>query len=280
MSEARQRWRLVFSRGEDARYLSHLDAIKLWERAFRRGEIPVAMTEGFSPRPRLAFAAPLQLGMLAEHELADLFLSDRLTAPDLRDRLAACMPAGYEILDMHDVWVGAAAIATQLAAADYRLSLIGAPPEELAEAAARLMEAESLPRERRREAKPIPYDLRPLLLSLSIRPAEGSWTAADAGPAAEGELPRAVLRTRVVHTQDRGTGRVTEVVAALAEEAGLRYSPGPDSDETERASAEEARDLYASGGVPAGEAVRTIEVVHPVRERLWVAAELAGLLEA
>ena len=59
--------------GEEARYLSHLDAVKLWERAFRRGEIPVATSEGFSPRPRLVFAAPLPLGMLAEHELADLF---------------------------------------------------------------------------------------------------------------------------------------------------------------------------------------------------------------
>jgi len=33
----------------------------------------VATSEGFSPRPKLVFAAPLQLGMLAEHELADLF---------------------------------------------------------------------------------------------------------------------------------------------------------------------------------------------------------------
>ena len=59
MSESKQRWRIVFARGDDARFLSHLDAIHLWERAFRRGEIPVARSEGFSPRPRLVFAAPL-----------------------------------------------------------------------------------------------------------------------------------------------------------------------------------------------------------------------------
>jgi len=38
---------------------------------------------GFSPRPRLIFAAPLPLGMLAEHELADVFLAERLTRLDL-----------------------------------------------------------------------------------------------------------------------------------------------------------------------------------------------------
>ena len=66
MSESKQRWRIVFARDDDARFLSHLDAVHLWERAFRRGEIPVATSGGFSPRPRLVFAAPLPLGMLAE----------------------------------------------------------------------------------------------------------------------------------------------------------------------------------------------------------------------
>ena len=67
MSESLQRWRLAFARDDEARFLSHLDAVKLWERAFRRGSIPVATSEGFSPRPRVVFAAPLPLGMLAEH---------------------------------------------------------------------------------------------------------------------------------------------------------------------------------------------------------------------
>ncbi|HEY5472404.1 MAG TPA: TIGR03936 family radical SAM-associated protein, partial [Candidatus Limnocylindrales bacterium] len=114
MSEIRQRWRLIFARDEEARYLSHLDAVHLWERAFRRGEIPLATSEGFNPRPKLVFAAPLQLGMLAEHDLADLFLAERLTSPDLRGRLASGMPRGYRVVDLHDVWVGAPALAPQL----------------------------------------------------------------------------------------------------------------------------------------------------------------------
>ena len=118
MSEVRQRWRLVFARDQEARYLSHLDAVTLWERALRRGGVPIATTEGFSARPRLVFAAPLQLGMLAEHELADLYLAERLPAALMRERLEAGLPAGYRMVDLHDVWVGSAALAPQLVAAD------------------------------------------------------------------------------------------------------------------------------------------------------------------
>ena len=60
MSDAVQRWRIVFTRDEEARYLAHLDAVTQWERAFRRGAIPVATTGGFNARPKLVFAAPLQ----------------------------------------------------------------------------------------------------------------------------------------------------------------------------------------------------------------------------
>ncbi|MGZ6267103.1 MAG: TIGR03936 family radical SAM-associated protein, partial [Candidatus Limnocylindrales bacterium] len=111
MSEALQRWRIVFARDEEARYLAHLDAVTQWERAFRRGAIPIATTGGFNARPKLVFASPLQLGMLAEHELADVYLAERLTAPALRARLAGGMPAGYRVVDLHDVWMGAPALA-------------------------------------------------------------------------------------------------------------------------------------------------------------------------
>ena len=221
MSDVRQRWRLVFARGEDARYLSHLDAVRLWERAFRRGGIPVATSEGFSPRPKLICAAPLQLGMLAEHELADLFLAERLTVPDLRDRLAAGMPRGYTVLDLHDVWIGDPALAPQLAAADYRMTLLNVGPARVEAATTRLLAAESLPRERRKEKRAIPYDLRPLLLELRVGPADPAALPPDAGP---GEA--AGLWMRLWHTQERGSGRVDEVVAALADEMGLRARAG------------------------------------------------------
>ena len=281
MSESRQRWRLVFARDEEARFLSHLDAVKLWERAFRRGGIPVATSEGFSPRPRVIFAAPLQLGMLAEHELADLFLAERLTSHDLRARLAAGMPRGYRLVELDDEWVGAPALAPQLAAADYRLNLLYVDRPAVEEGIRTLLAAERLPRERHREDKVVAYDLRPLLIDLQVRAGRvavavggvpeapdlsgtaAAGSASSAGSAvfsAAKALPPDVvagvcLWMRLRHTQDEGSGRAEEVVAALAEALPDRRAAGP------------------------GEAVAestAVEMVHPVRERLWLSRELTS----
>jgi radical SAM-linked protein len=283
MSEVVQRWRLMFARDDAARFLSHLDAVRLWERAFRRGDIPVATTEGFTPRSRLIFAAPLQLGMLAEHELADLYLSERLAAPDLRRRLAAGMPPGYRILDLHDVWIGAPALAPQLAAADYRMILLNVDSAGLEDAAERLMAADRLPRERRRETRTTPYDLRPLLLDLRVRPAD----AAETPP--EIDAPAAGLWMRLRHSQNLGSGRADEVVAALAEQMGRVAIVAPEA--LDAAGAPDAAPDAASVDGTAASVVavpdsvpeiegpgssRPIEVVGAVRERLWLADELAA----
>jgi radical SAM-linked protein len=281
MSESMQRWRLVFARDDQARFLSHLDAVHLWERAFRRGEVPVATSGGFSPRQRLVFAAPLPLGMVAEHELADLFLAEKLTRYDLRLRLADGIPRGYRLIDLHDEWVGGPAVATTLVAADYRMTLVGATPDRLDEAVRRLLAAASLRREKHREKKVTAYDLRPLLIDLQVRPVESaradvgkvvagaaSHEAASAAggaggtTATVGSANSAGLWMRLRNSQDQGSGRADEVVTALAEELGM-VSAAPSG------SGEDGSRIEADEG---GE--RVLEMFRPVRERLWIAGEL------
>jgi radical SAM-linked protein len=257
----------VFARDEEARFLSHLDAAHAWERSLRRGEVPVAASEGFTPRPRLIFAAPLQLGMLAEHDLVDLFLAERLTRPELRERLAAGMPRGYRLLDLYDVWVGAPAVATELAAADYRLTLLGVDHDRLGAAVRQLLDADEIRRERRREKKVTAYDLRPLVLELRVRAVEEApaGDVAAAGETARAGLPATGLWMRLQHSQDRGSGRAEEVVAALAEILGFAVIAAPGAGDAG------GTDEQAGPAAPSGPA---IEIVHPVRERLWLAEEL------
>jgi radical SAM-linked protein len=273
MSEALQRWRIVFARDEEARYLAHLDAVTQWERAFRRGAIPIATTGGFSARPKLVFAAPLQLGMLAEHELVDLFLAERLTAPALRRRLSGGMPAGYRVIDLHDVWMGAPALAPQLVAADYRMTLFGAERKDLESAAVRLMYREELTRERRRESKTVTYDLRPLIIDLRVRDTDPAALAAAGVP--DGVSTRAAeLWMRLRHSQERGSGRADEVVAALADELDLRAAGVASDENAIQASTDRASDVGGAAEAPdAGGPA--IECVLSIRERLWLAEELA-----
>lgn len=300
MSEVRQRWRVVFARDEEARYLSHLDAVAQWERALRRGGVPLATTEGFTPRPRIVFGAPLPLGMTAEHELADLFLAERLTATEFRRRVAVGTPPGYRVLQAHDIWAGAPALAPQLAAADYRLLLLGAEDTALSAAAARLMAADRLPRERRRESKAITYDLRPLLIELrtstSPAPSSGSGTERVAA-----------LWMRLRHSQEEGSGRPDEVAAAIAELLGMAAPPRLEAAASSSASTRrhgkrgpaDAETVPSAGDAGSGEGGRrainggtsgrgsvasdaetgavergTLEVLRAVRERMWLAEEL------
>jgi len=57
------RLRVRFCRGEELKFISHLDIIRLWLRAMRRAGIPLEYTEGFSPHPRISLAVPLSVGL-------------------------------------------------------------------------------------------------------------------------------------------------------------------------------------------------------------------------
>ena len=231
--------------------------------------------------------------MLAEHELADLFLAERLTALDLRRRLVYSMPRGYRVVDLYDVWTGEPALAPQLAAADYRMTLLNVERPALAAAVARLLAAEELPRERRKETRLIRYDLRPLLLGLRAGPADADAPSAaapaDTAAPVAGGLPgnAAGLWMRLRHSQSRGSGRPDEVVASLAAELGMRAMPlsGAGDDGDAETGVERMSSDWGAAGEKAPEdlpaATSTLaprlETVRPVRERLWLDHELSSI---
>jgi len=201
----RQRWRL---------YL-RLPAVDLpgglpagagaWGALFERGGLPLVPEPG---RGRVVPAAQLPLGIAGEREIIDIVLSARLPLVEVRALVRASLSLPVALVDLHDVWVGAPSAAAALVAADYRVEVAGVSPASLQVATEAILAAPALPRERRREKKTQLFDLRPLLVSLSVDP------AAPAGAAAI-DLPTAVLRARLRHRPD-AVGRPEDVVAALA----------------------------------------------------------------
>ena len=204
MSEVRQRWRLVVRRGEAACELSQRAVETLWEEGLVRAGVPVALTTTGRPRPRIAFAAPVPVGLTAEREPLDVFLVDRLTIADLRTLLHRALPPGHELVDLHDVWIGEPSIAGQVIAADYRVEVAGDPPA-LGAAVAAILSSGRIDRQRRKGEEGRTYDLRPLIVGLEVRPI-------DAGSA--------LLRMRLRHDPELGSGRPDEVLAALGERLG------------------------------------------------------------
>jgi len=202
--EARQRWRLVLRREPDAAALNKRELTRAFDEALAASGLPL-VPSGRS-RSRIALGAPLPVGMAAERELADLLLAERRPVHEVRDRLAAIMPAGYRLVDLHDVWLGEPSLVSQVVAADYRVILDPpVPAAELERAAAALLGAEQLPRERAKGGGSVRYDLRPLLVGVSV----------DRSAALSGASAAVRIRTRF-HAE-LGTGRPDEVVEALAE---------------------------------------------------------------
>ena len=115
-----QRLRLRYSRGEEARFISHLDTMRCWERVFRRAGVPLEYTHGFTPHPRIAFGAPLAVGFTSEAELMDVWIR-RWMPPDSVVMLARReMPSGFEVYGAMEMPLSAASLQSVVRSAAYR----------------------------------------------------------------------------------------------------------------------------------------------------------------
>jgi radical SAM-linked protein len=210
MLEAVQRWRIAFRRGEPALDLGQAEIARAWESALIAAGLPVVMSAAATPRPRLSFAAPLPPGRLAEHDLVDLVIGERWTATRVRSLLTTALPAGFELVDLFDVWLGAPALTAVLNATGHRAVLSGAEPSDVADATGGLLAADRLDRTRSKGSeRSVQYDLRPLILGLVAFPGLE-------GP--EQTIVRMILRT----SSDGPSGRPDEVILALGEVLGTQ----------------------------------------------------------
>jgi hypothetical protein len=209
--EPRQRWRLTFARSVDAagETLGGRDYFAVWETALVASGLPTAAAD--TGRVRFTIGAPLPARTAGRAELADLWLTERVAAWSVRAALDPILPAGHELVGLDNVWIGAPALAGLVAAADYLVVLGGhVDPGTVAAAADRLLSADRLVRERAKGGGVKMYDLRPLLISISV--------AARPGMGDVDKLLTARMRTRI--HPELGSGRPEEVIAALAEELG------------------------------------------------------------
>jgi radical SAM-linked protein len=199
--EAVQRLRLRFSRGEELKYISHLDVMRLWERVLRRADIPMAYSEGFSPHPRISLAAPLPIGVTSEAELMDVVISKAVSPYFLIQNTKPQLPKGMEVFEVLQVSLTAPSLQSQAQFIDYRVSdRSNRSAEEIKSAITAMLRADKLPWHHERDTGPRFYDLRPLIEDLWLE----SW---------KDQFFTLGMRLRC---DARGTGRPEQVTAALA----------------------------------------------------------------
>jgi radical SAM family uncharacterized protein/radical SAM-linked protein len=97
MKVARSRVRLKWSKSEEVRFTSHLDAGRTFERAIRRSGIPIAYSEGFHPHQKVAFGPPLPLGFVSCAEYMDIQLTEPYTSA-IFVQLNHVLPPGFVFL--------------------------------------------------------------------------------------------------------------------------------------------------------------------------------------
>lgn len=202
------RIRITFAKQGALRYTGQLDLHKLWERAARRAELPLAYSQGFHPQPKINIAAALPLGFSSRCEVMDMNLEREIPLEGLREKLQETLPTGIQVLTVESAEERAPALQTQVSAAEYEVTLTEPiDGSELKRNVDSVMESESILRERRGKK----YDLRPLIEELSLVPSAIRAERRDSGDEA-GRVEKILMR---LAARESATGRPEEVLDVL-----------------------------------------------------------------
>jgi radical SAM-linked protein len=116
------RLRLKFSKGEPVRYISHLDLARVFERAIRRAKLPVAMSEGFNPHMKVAYASALSVGVTSDCEYIDIELREEASAEEMTAALKQQLPIGFKLVQYRMIQQISKALMAVVNLADYTIT--------------------------------------------------------------------------------------------------------------------------------------------------------------
>ncbi len=195
-----QRLRVTFSRGQEVKYISHLDLMRLWQRALRRAGLPLAYTKGFSPHPRLSLAAPLAIGVTSGGELMDVFLDRRVSPHFFLAELGKQLPRGVDVSEVVETGLGLPSLQSQVLHAEYEVGIeTDRERADVEGSVSSLLATETLPWQHARDKEIRKYDLRALIDTIRL----DRW-----------EPPACTLWMRL-RCDSGGTGRPEQVTSAL-----------------------------------------------------------------
>ncbi|MCI0530990.1 MAG: TIGR03936 family radical SAM-associated protein [candidate division Zixibacteria bacterium] len=132
VNPSQSRIRAKWIKTEKVRYTSHLDVVRMFEKAVRRADFPVSLSEGFHPHPKIAYGPPLPLGFTSDCEFLD-FQLDCAFNKQLVERLNSTLPEGFAITEAKPVFTKSASLSSYINTSVYQVQLNGNSPESLDE---------------------------------------------------------------------------------------------------------------------------------------------------
>ena len=221
----------------------------------RRAGLPVSYTQGFNPRPRIAFGLALATGQesLAEYLDVDLRLDPEQVAElavDLPERLTAVLPDGMAVTDARPLAPGATSLQEAVSVCTWEFALAGADRGLATDWVEQVRSAESLPLQRERKGRTITSDVRPAVGPLRMTDASsGSVLVAELGTKPRAVRPAEFLR---LTAPPLPAGRVRRLHQWIMRD-GERYEP----------LARQAGVLEPAGGAPAAAGYRAAPAAQP-----------------
>jgi len=218
-----------FSKMGKIRWTSHRDVARMWERAFRRIDLPLTYTAGFSPRPKVSFGLALPTGAESVAEYLDIELDpsrvDGLDVSALPPVLSAALPAGIDVLATALIDDKATSLQHEVTSCEWVVRAANADTARLRELVGKALAADHLVVTRERKGHEVTDDIRPAILSLTV------VDEVDSTPAhLEAELathPRALRPSELVAALDPTleASRVRRISQWISRGDGAREEP-------------------------------------------------------
>ena len=115
--------RFKFTRGEELRFISHLDQQRLFQRAFHRAGLDIAHSNGFNPHPKLSFALAMSVGLMSDSEYGDVVLTRDIDLMEFTKRLNAALPEGLKVVEARKIPQGKTSLSASLTDSRYRIEV-------------------------------------------------------------------------------------------------------------------------------------------------------------
>jgi radical SAM-linked protein len=206
--------RIRYAKRGRLRFTSHRDIGRAVERALRRADLPVALSSGFNPHPRISYAGAAPTGAASEAEYLEIALAAPVEPDRFRSALDAALPAGLDVVDA--VTAGPGSLADRLQASHWVVELPGVPVAAAARAVETFLAADQVEVSRMTKRGLRTFDARSAVVSLAASPSGGNGV---------GSGDCAILDVVVRHAEP--AVRPDDVLAGLHEIAGLGTSAAP-----------------------------------------------------
>jgi radical SAM-linked protein len=203
--------RLQYTKRGKVRWISHRDVARAMERAFRVSGLPLAFTEGFSPRPKVSFGLALSTGHESDAEYLDLEFTDEIDLDALPAVLSESLPEGMRVVAAVPLVERAPALQEAVTAVEWQVDVARADGAPVTTAALNAYldaahAAAELPTERRRKGREVVEDVRPVIRRIDAHPSADDAVlvmelSTQPHSAKPGEILSAVAR--VVDESDR-----------------------------------------------------------------------------